>query len=371
MACKGFDEQVVRQDAQLADLMEQFVRVRIIQTNGMDLSLFQFDFDLTFAAFFMNADKTIYGRYGSRSDQVEATRDISIEAFREATEAALELHRAYPANKASLTGKKGPSPKFDVPEAYPSLRGKYTARLDYEGKVAGSCIHCHMIGAAERNVYRTANQAMSDAVLYPWPMPDVVGLKLSAKEKAKVSKVVAGSSAEADGFRRGDEILTLAGQPMISIADVQWVLHTAKAPTTLKAEVLRHGEKIDLALTLKSGWRRAGDISWRTTTWDLRRMALGGLILEDLAAADRENAGLTDAALALRVKGLGQHGAHAVARNAGFQKDDILVDFDGQTHHMTETGVIVHALRSRMPETQVPVTVLRDGERVNLKLPMQ
>jgi hypothetical protein len=37
--------------------MEQFVRVRMVQGNGMDLSLFQFDYDLTFAAFFMNSDK--------------------------------------------------------------------------------------------------------------------------------------------------------------------------------------------------------------------------------------------------------------------------------------------------------------------------
>jgi hypothetical protein len=46
------------------DLMEQFVCVRMIQANGMDLSWFQFDYDQTFAVFFMNADKTIYGRFG-------------------------------------------------------------------------------------------------------------------------------------------------------------------------------------------------------------------------------------------------------------------------------------------------------------------
>jgi hypothetical protein len=49
--------------------MKQFVCVRIVQANALDLALFQFDFDLTFAAFFMNADKTIYGRYGTRSSQ--------------------------------------------------------------------------------------------------------------------------------------------------------------------------------------------------------------------------------------------------------------------------------------------------------------
>jgi len=58
--------------------MDKFVCVRLVQANAMDLALFQFDYDLTFVVFFMNADKTIYGRYGSRSDRKNATRDISI-----------------------------------------------------------------------------------------------------------------------------------------------------------------------------------------------------------------------------------------------------------------------------------------------------
>ena len=32
----------------------------------MDLRRFEFDFDLTWYAFFLNADETIYGRYGGR-----------------------------------------------------------------------------------------------------------------------------------------------------------------------------------------------------------------------------------------------------------------------------------------------------------------
>ena len=76
--------------------MEKFVRVRIVQANGMDLSLFQFDFDLTFAVFFMNADRTIYGRFGSRSDFKDALRDISMEGFlkvRARTNASVSFRR--------------------------------------------------------------------------------------------------------------------------------------------------------------------------------------------------------------------------------------------------------------------------------------
>src|SRR5216117_1638183 len=114
-----FDEQVVRRDPRIASLMDRFVCVRMVQANGMDLSLFQFDYDLTFVAFFLNADKTIYGRFGSRSERKDATKDISLEGFEKALSGALELHKNYPANKTSLLAKRGPEPRFKVPEEYP------------------------------------------------------------------------------------------------------------------------------------------------------------------------------------------------------------------------------------------------------------
>src|SRR2546423_10592501 len=109
--------------------MNRFVCVRLVQANALDLTLFQFDYDLTFAVFFMNADRTIYGRYGSRSDRKDATRDISIEGFRQALLAALEWHKRYPANKASLAGKQPGPARFKTPDQFPSLHGQYQARL--------------------------------------------------------------------------------------------------------------------------------------------------------------------------------------------------------------------------------------------------
>ncbi len=152
---------------------------------------------------------------------------------------------------------------------------------------------------------------------------------------------------------------------------MQWVLHTAKAPVRLKAELRRGGRQAAATLSLGKEWRRLCDLSWRTTTWDLRRMALGGLTLEELPTADRQKVGLDDTDLALRVKAVGQYGAHAVAKKAGFQKDDIFVAFDGQTRAMTESGLLAYAVQTRMPGDMVPVTVLRAGERVDLTLPMQ
>jgi len=372
VACSAFDGQLVRYDFELQKLMEQFVRVRVVQGNALDLSLFQFDSDLTFAAFFLNADRTVYGRFGTRSEQKRADKDITMEGFRETMAGALELHRDYPSNKSALQGKQPLPVKFKTPEQYPGLAGKYTTTLNYStGKVASSCIHCHQVGEAQRRLFRADSQPIPDEALHPWPVPDVIGLSFDPKAKAKLAVVAAGSAADKAGFKAGDELVSLEGQPLLSIADVQWVLHHAKVPAALKAVVRRDGRPLDLTLQLDKSWRQKSDISWRPTTWDLRRMALGGLVLKELDEAARSQLALPDAALALRVDYVGQYGEHAAAKKAGFKKEDILVSCDDLTQRMSESDLLRNLLQKRMPGSRVPVTVLRGAEKVTLELPLQ
>ena len=351
--------------------MDQFVTVRVVQANGLNLERFQFDFDLTFSVFLMNADGTVYGRYGSRSDRHDATRDISLEGFGKALEGALELHRRYPANRATLLGKQAGGSRFPVPEQYPALRGKYTSKLDYEGKVVQSCIHCHQVRESERKLYREAGAPIPDNVLHPWPMPGVLGLHMDPKERATVFAVDTDSPAQHAGFRTGDVIATLEGQPILSTADIQWVLQKAPDAGELEATVLRAGVTLPLKLTLKSHWRRNSDLSWRVTSWDLRRMATGGLLLRDATPEERKAAGVSETELSLLVQHVGQYGEHAVAKKAGFQQNDIIVSIDGLASPITESGLLSHLLRNRAPSDKVPVRVARNGERVDLILPMQ
>lgn len=370
-ACAQLDEQVVERDPGVRELLDKFVCVRIVQTNGMDLSLFQFDYDQSWAAFLMNADLTIYGRYGTRSHHSESKDDVSLEGFSKALSGALELHSLFPKNKASLAGKRGPSAEVKVPEEFPSLKGKFGPKLDYEGKVVQSCIHCHQVGEALRLAHRSTGKPIPDKVLFPYPNPKILGLILDPKEKANVRQVTSGSSAEKDGFRAGDEILTLAGQPIVSIADVQWLLHHAGETGTLPAEVLREGEKKSLAVSLTEGWRRRDDISWRATSWDLRRVTLGGLRLESLPEEQQRALKLSSDRLALRVKHVGQFGEHAVAKKAGFQKDDVLIAVDGRQNPLTESTLMTQLVQTKRPGDQIAVTVLRGKKRVELTLPQQ
>ena len=350
------------------------MRVRIVQGNGMDLSLFQFDYDLTFSVFFMNADKTIYGRFGTRAEYENAAKDISIEGFKQALEAALALHGGYPDNKAVLAAKTGPASVKKTPEGFPALL-RYSATLDFDSRINQQCIHCHQIGEAQREIHWYDRKPIPDEILYPFPMPDVLGLHFSPKHRAKISKVVSGSSAEKDGFRRADEILTLDGQPIISIADMQWVLHRTPENTTLPATVDRHGKKINLTLTLTPGWRKGSDISWRTTTGDLRLVALGGMMLKDLSDAERQRSGIEDTEMALNVETVSRGGRRSSgqthAQKAGIRRGDIIVAYGDRTNRLTESGIIGYVLQDKPQAKTLPIKLLRNGEQIALELSLE
>ena len=94
-------------------------------------------------------------------------------------------------------------------------------------------MHCHQIREAERAVYRSGGEPIPDEVLFPYPDPSVLGLTMDPKEMATITGVAAGSVADRAGLRAGDEIVTLAGQPLLSIADLQWVLQNTPATARL------------------------------------------------------------------------------------------------------------------------------------------
>jgi hypothetical protein len=343
----------------------------VVKANGLDLTLFQFDYDLTFSVFFMNADKTIYGRYGTRSSVQEATKDISISGLAAAMMATLAIHEGYPANRDSLKGKQSVATQFKTPDDFPSLKGQFAASLDYPGAVTKSCMHCHQIRDAERQMYRDSSDSVPDRLLYPNPLPQTVGLDFDPKHCGTVAEVAPGSLAESAGFQKGDELLKLGDQPIISLADVQWVLHQAQDSDALTASIRRNGAPVALTLALPDGWRKHTDISWRVSSWPLRRMGTGGLLLESATDEQRREAKIDDDKLALFVKHVGQYGPHAAAKKAGFEESDMVVSFDGHDERWSESQLLAYAAQHTIPGQQVSVVVLRKGNRKTLSLPMQ
>lgn len=232
-----------REDAALAAVSDRFVRVRITQGYGLDLSLFQFDWRSAWQVMTLNADRAIYTRYGAHGDDAIG--------LRHSLEAALELHAAWPANRAELAGKLGAPFRWAQPQEIPALKAE---GLTKPARGRDGCIHCHDILKGAEKSLAAAGEPVPLQISAPYPMPQRSGLMLSTKERALVTDVDKKSPAEKAGIREGDRLLRFGGQPVSSWADVQWVLWTA-GDAAISVELDRAGSRIETTLTLPPGWR--------------------------------------------------------------------------------------------------------------------
>jgi len=77
-----------------------------------------------------------------------------------------DLPKAY-----ALARETGKPIEYSTPEQYPALKEKYTSQLNYSGDIVESCIHCHQIGEARREVHWSQGQPIPEELLYPYPHP--------------------------------------------------------------------------------------------------------------------------------------------------------------------------------------------------------
>jgi S1-C subfamily serine protease len=197
-------------------------------------------------------------------------------------------------------------------------------------------------------------------------------LILDPHRKATLKDVREESLAQKAGFKAGDSIVTLNDQPLLSMADIQWVLHNVPADGgKVVAEVERSGSRQKLTLTLPAGWRELDDISWRVSAWGLRRMVTGGLVLESVEESERGQNGIPETGTALRVKFVGQYGEHAAGKNAGVQKDDVIVSYAGRTDLLTDSDVLRYGATHTKPGQKIKLEVVRSGKTRSFEIPAQ
>ena len=193
--CKGFDAEVAKNNQRIKNLaQEAFVAVRQVEMKGVDLSQFQFDYDLNWAAMFINADGTVYARYGTQS-AMGADAYNSVESLEKTMRRVLALHNGYPANQAALAGKLGKPKPYKSALQMPGMK--------HRSKLAGStarnnCVHCHNIHDAEHEQLQDAGRLNHDA-LWRYPLPDNLGLQLDPSDGLVVTAVQADSPADKAG----------------------------------------------------------------------------------------------------------------------------------------------------------------------------
>jgi serine protease Do len=357
---KDLDLKVMQPDDNLAKLESKFVCVRIIQTNRLDLKLFQYDYDMSWAAMFLHADGTIYGRYGSRSASGPGSDSIlSAAAFAKAAERALELHNGYPANAKELAGKTGPTPEYAKATEIPGLTDKPAA-----ANVRQECIHCHMVKEYALRAKWEAGQ-LSEKDLFVYPMPQRIGLTMSKDDDLKVQRVEEGSAADEAGIQAGDSLVSLGDQPLVSMADMQWVLTHTPAEARLPVTIRHDGRAEQRTLELSGDWKKS-DIGWRASSWHGLRQ---GVKFEPLPPAEKKGRGIGEDELALVVKGLFGKGGPKV-QQAGLKMNDLIVAIDGKTQAMTESDFLVYLRLTHGPKDSVKFTVQRGDQRREISVPL-
>ena len=357
--CAAFDADVANGNERVQALaQERFVSVRQVEMKGVDLSLFQFDHDLNWAGMFINADGVVYARYGTQSAEGSDAYN-SIDGLINTMNRVLELHADYPNNKAELSGKLGAPRAQSNALELPGLRNP--EKLAQETR-RGNCIHCHNIHDAEhRHALETGTY--SKEMLWKYPLPDSIGLKIDRKSGVRIESVIPHSAAADAEMEAGQDIVRMNGQRITSIADMQWVLHPL-SNTATEVEIETASGKH--AVQMKAGWRKH-DFSWRGSMWNAPPRFEAWA--PELSADARTKLGLPEGDAALEVRWINREGAGGQrAFDDGLREKDVIVAIAGQPFHFNTKQFNMHLKLNYKVGDTLPLTVVREGKREELKI---
>jgi serine protease Do len=336
--------QVARLDPAIAEVAKQFVLVRITRMRGVNLYLFDFDYDLTWMGFFLHPAGTMYGRYGGR-DADSADSRVSLAGLRYAMEAALRRHRRAENPHAHVA----PPPPRTV-EQFPAIR-----RLPER-----ACIHCHQVYDLRRESLQMAGRWRLDE-LWVYPLPENIGLTLDRDRGDQVARVRAESPAARAGIQEGDRLLRINAQSIASFADAQYALHRAPSRGTLTIAWQRDRRTFKAEIILTEGWRKT-DISWR---WSLRGVDPWPWVHGyDLSLEERKALGLSTKQLAFRQGPF----VPEPAQQAGLRQNDVILGVDGKKLEMTERQFGAYIRLNYRVGDRVTYNILRGGKRIDVSL---
>lgn len=319
------------------------MRVRLLRIQNLDLNLFEFDWDLTWAVFLMHPDGKVYGRYGGRDASGADSRNTLL-GLRWAMEQALQTHAAW-AERAA--------PAFGAPLIIDKLA--LTRKMG-----GGGCIHCHQSKEILR-AEETERGTWKRESLWTYPLPENVGITLDKNQGNLVQKVIDKSPAYLVGIKAGDMVESIHGLRVRSFADAQYALH--KAPFLGELAIAwKRGEQLhEGKLILGEGWKKT-NVTWRPSMLDL----LPALTVygTDLTAEEKKGLGLEPTRLAFKQK----EPVHSRAQAMGVRAGDIILGLDDQKMELTVDGFLGYLRRNYIVGDRVVFNLIRDGKRVDLPI---
>lgn len=309
----------------------------------VDLNLFEFDWDLTWAVFFMHPDGKVYGRYGGRDGSGADSRN-SLLGLRYAMEAALHTH-------AELSG--APTPKLPSPLIITKLAAA-------KRMTRGECIHCHQIKEIIREEEQENGTWHRDK-LWTYPLPENVGITFEKDRGDVVRAIAPGTPAARIDLRPGDKVETIQGLRVSSFADVQYALHKAPFKGDIPLSWKRDDKTHEGTLAVDEGWKKT-NVTWRPSMLDL----LPALTIfgTDLTLEEKAKLGLGPKQLAFRQNAP----VHSRAQAMGVRAGDIILGLEDRKLSFTVNEFLGYVRRNYLIGERVTLNLLRDGKRVDLPI---
>ena len=313
--------------------------VRRTRIDDADLSLFEFDYDLTFMVFFLSPDEDIYGRYGGRDAQDPDSLQ-SLAGLRYAATAALSMHHR---GKIVRTARSEPRFIRDLPEA----RGK-------------GCVHCHEAKEIAYDRLRKAGK-WTPELIWRYPLPNRLGLILRVDRGNEIKQVSPNSSAALTGLRAGDIVRSINDVPIHSIADAQYALDGAAVSGQLDVRWRRGKRDFTGKLELSTGWRKA-DIGWRASMQSVIPSAR--VYGRDLTREERAARGLSATELAFWQG----YPVSSIAKDAGIREGDVILGFDEAQLDLEAYDFLGYVRRNYLVGDRVKVNVIRGRRRLSIPM---
>jgi hypothetical protein len=314
----------------------------LTRIDTLDLNLFEFDYDLTFMVFFLDAEGKVYARYGGRDAESPDNRQ-SLEGLHYTMNSVLEMHSR---EQKVFAQKSQESPKF-IREVSGSPR-------------SGRCLHCHQVKEVLAADLQKKGQWSRDLV-WRYPLPENVGFEVEVDRGNVVKKVAGKSPASVAGLQAGDIVQRLGEVPLHSFADIQFALDRAPRAGTIEMVWQRGAKVMKGNLRLADSWRKT-DISWRPSLAHL--VPAIRLYGTDLTSQEKKALGLAAKQLAFRQKDQ----VPGQAKVAGVCPGDIILGVDDKHLEMDVTAFVHYIERNYLVGDQVTINLLRDGKRMNLTM---
>lgn len=338
----------------MAKLAEQFVCVRIQSMNGQNIGLFQFEYDLTFMAFFMDDNDRFYARYGGREDD-HAESHLSKESILRTMRVVLELHKE---NKVQTSRYEPKESLARTPEDVPGLTKMLERR-----KPGNRCIHCHDVKVADL-VDRRERGAFRKELIYSNPTPLRLGLLLDRDDQQLITEVKPGSIGSRAGLQKGDRIANVDGQRILTLGDFARVLELSPNEATLPIDYQRGGQTLKTKLQLSGNWRESPDPSWRSSTHWAGPNA--GFWAMPLTPEEKKSLGIPVYGLALRINFFFNN--HPTPGKAGLQMKDVVIELDGMRKEMTPRQLHAHLQMRHEFGDKVSMTIRRGDKEIQVTL---